>query len=109
MSIAQAPALERRSRSARPAPPPKGVERAKLLEKLALLHDRLSGDPAAFRRAAIEMLQAALATGRDEARKALEDGGTGRACAEALSALTDDLLCVVLEMSARWLAPAQPG
>ena len=107
MSYAHSPALERRSRA--PPPPSKGVERAKLLEKLALLHERLSGDPAAFRRAAIEMLQAALASGRDEARIALEDGGTGRACAEALSAQTDDLLRVALEMSARWLAPAQPG
>ena len=107
MSYAHSPALERRSRA--PPPPSKGVERAKLLEKLTLLHERLSGDPAAFRRAAIEMLQAALASGRDEARVALEDGGTGRACAEALSAQTDDLLRVALEMSARWLAPAQPG
>ena len=110
MSYAHSPALERRSRAPRAPPPPsKGVERAKLLEKLALLHERLSGDPAAFRRAAIEMLQAALASGRDEARIALEDGGTGRACAEALSAQTDDLLRVVLEMSARWLSPAEPG
>ena len=85
-------------RAARAAPPSKGVERAKLLEKLALLHERLSGDPAAFRRAAIEMLQAALASGRDEARIALEDGGTGLACAEALSAQTDDLLRVALEI-----------
>jgi [protein-PII] uridylyltransferase len=110
MSYAHSPALERRSRAPRAPPPPsKGVERAKLLEKLTLLHERLSGDPAAFRRAAIEMLQAALASGRDEARKTLEDGGTGRGCAEALSAQTDDLLRVALEMSARWLAPAQPG
>ena len=110
MSYAHSPALERRSRAPRAPPPPsKGVERAKLLEKLTLLHERLSGDPAASRRAAIEMLQAALASGRDEARMALEDGGTGRACAEALSGQTDDLLRVALEMSARWLAPAQPG
>ena len=110
MSYAHAPALERRSRAPRAAPtPPKGVERAKLLAKLAIQHERLSGDPAAFRRAAIEMLQAALTSGRDEARKALEDGGTGRACAETLSAQTDDLLRVVLEMSARWLAPGEPG
>ena len=55
------------------------------------------------------MLQAALTDGRDEARRALEEGGKGRTCAEALSAETDDLLRVVLEISARWLAPAQPG
>ena len=109
MSTSSAPAVERRSRSARAAPPPKGDESEKLLDKLAALHERHSGDVAAFRRAAIEALQAALASGRDEARKALEDGGTGRACAEALSAETDELLRVVLEMSARWLAPAEPG
>jgi [protein-PII] uridylyltransferase len=110
MSYAHAPALERRSRAPRAAPAPlKGVERGKLLAKLAVLHERLSDDPAAFRRAAVEMLRAALASARDEARRALEGGGTGRACAEALSAETDDLLHVALEMSARWLAPAERG
>jgi [protein-PII] uridylyltransferase len=107
MSYAHASAVERRSRAA--APQPKGIERGKLLAKLAVLHERLSGDPAAFRRAAIELLQAVLASGRDDARKALEDSGTGRACAETLSAETDELLQVALEMSARWLAPSQPG
>jgi [protein-PII] uridylyltransferase len=109
MSTSSAPAVERRSRSARAAPPTKGDESEQLLDKLAALHERHSGDVAAFRRAAIEVLQAALASGRDEARRALEDGGTGRACAEALSAETDDLLRAVLEMSARWLAPVEPG
>jgi [protein-PII] uridylyltransferase len=109
MSVAPAPAVGRRSRAPRAAPPAsKDVGHAKLLEKIALLHERLSGDLAVFRRGAIEMLQAVLASGRDEARKELEDGGTGRACAEALSAQTDDLLRVALEMSARWLSPAEP-
>ncbi len=107
MSVAPAPALERRSRAAPPSS--KGIERAKLLEKLAVLHERHSADPVAFRRAAIETLQTALTSGRDEARRALEDGGTGRACAEALSAETDELLRVALEMSARWLGPSQSG
>ncbi len=39
----------------------------------------------------------------------LEAGGTGRACAERLSAETDELLRVALEMSTRWLASAQSG
>jgi [protein-PII] uridylyltransferase len=109
MSYAHAPPVERRPRAPRAAPPAlKGVERAKLLARLAVLHERHSGDPAAFRRAAIEALRAALASGRNEAHKALEDGGTGRACAEELSGQTDDLLRVALEMSARWLAPAVP-
>jgi [protein-PII] uridylyltransferase len=108
MSYASAPAVELRSRS-RAGPPAKGVERAKLIEKLAALREEHSGDPAAFRRAAIETLHGALVSGRNEARKALEEGGTGRACAEALSAETDDLLRVVLETSARWLASTQSG
>src|SRR3984957_1658482 len=106
MSDAQVPAVERRSRV---APTLKGVERAKLLDELAALHEGHPGDVDAFRRAAVEILRAALDAGRDEARRALEAGGTGRACAETLSAETDELLCVGLEISARWLAPAQSG
>jgi [protein-PII] uridylyltransferase len=106
MSDAQVPAVERRSRA---APPLKGVEPTKLLDELTALHERDSGDAAAFRRAAVEALRAALNAGRDEARRALEEGGTGRACAETLSAETDELLRIGLEMSVRWLAPAQSG
>ncbi|HWY82501.1 MAG TPA: bifunctional uridylyltransferase/uridylyl-removing protein, partial [Roseiarcus sp.] len=102
MSDAQVPAVERRSRV---APTLKGVERAKILDELAALHEGHSGDVAAFRRAAVEILRAALDAGRDEARRALEAGGSGRACAETLSAETDELLRVGLEMSVRWLAP----
>jgi [protein-PII] uridylyltransferase len=104
MSDAQVPAVERRAPT---APPLKGVERAKLLDRFASLHKQHSDDPAAFRRAAVEILRAALDAGRGEARRALEAGGAGRACAEALSAETDELLRVGLEMSARWLAPSR--
>jgi [protein-PII] uridylyltransferase len=106
MSDAEVPAIERRSRA---APPLKGVERAKLLDQVASLHERHPGDPAALRRGAVEILRAALDAGRNEARAVLEAGGTGRGCAERLSAETDELLRVGLEMSARWLAPAQSG
>ena len=104
MSDAQVPGVERRARA---APPLKGVAQAKLLDAFAALHQRHKGDPVAFRREAVEFLRAALDAGRDEARRALEAGGTGRGCAETLSAETDELLRVGLEMSARWLAPAQ--
>src|SRR5271165_6320474 len=104
MSVANAPAIERRPRSARAAPPTgKSLDRSALQDVLAALHERHSGDPAAFRHAAIAILQAALARGRDEARKALEAGGAGRACAETLSAQIDDLLPAALDMAARWL------
>src|SRR5271157_5816744 len=108
MAVANAPAIERRFRSPRIAPPPgKSLERANLLDELPALHNRHSADPGAFRRAAIATLRAALARGREEARKALEAGGTGRACAETLSAQIDDLLRVALDLAARWLAPEQ--
>ena len=87
----------------------KGVERVKLLEQFGSLHRQHAGDLAGFRRDAVEILRAALDTGRDEARRALEAGGAGRACAETLSAETDELLRLGLEMSARWLASAQSG
>src|SRR6202167_2236063 len=106
MSDAEVPAVERRSRA---APTLKGVERAGLRDELASLHEGATGDVAVFRRAAVEILRAALDTGRDEARRALEAGGTGRACAETLSGETDELLRIALDMSARWLAPAQLG
>ena len=104
MSDAEVPAVERRARA---APALKGVERSRLLDQLASLHEEHRGDPAAFRRAAVEILLAGFDAGRDEARRTLEAGGTGRVCAETLSAETDELMRVGLEMSARWLAPAR--
>ena len=101
MSAVAAPLVERRSRPARVS---HSVDRAKLLEHLAALRDAHSND-ADFRRLAVAALQQALDNGRAEARKALEAGGTGRACAETLSAQIDDLLRVALELAVRWLAP----
>jgi [protein-PII] uridylyltransferase len=104
MSDAPVPTVERRTRA---VPALKGVERGKLLDEFASLHEENAGDAATFRRAAVETLRVALDAGRDEARRALEAGGTGRTCAETLSAETDELLRVGLEISVRWLAPAQ--
>ena len=110
MSVVNATTAERRSRAARaPSSAGKGLDRALLLDELSALHARHGGDPAAFRRAAIALFQAALAEGRSQARKALEAGGTGRACAETLSGQIDDLLKVALDLAARWLAPAPAG
>jgi len=106
MSIDDAPAVGRRPRVPRPPPHPgRELDRARLLGELEALHARHAGEPDAFRREAVALLQRALAEGRAEARKALEAGGTGRACAESLSAQVDDLLRVALELSSRWLAP----
>src|SRR5271165_6483554 len=107
MSVANVVAVERGPRPARAtASAGKAFDREKLLKELSALHERQRGDAVAFRSAAMPMLQAALAAGREEARKALEAGGTGRACAEMLSAQMDDLLRVALDVAARWLAPA---
>jgi [protein-PII] uridylyltransferase len=107
MSIANAPAAERRTRSS--PLPGKGLDREALLEDLAALREKHEADTVAFRRAAIASLQAALAAGRAAAREALEAGGTGRACAEGLSAEIDDLLRVALDLATRWLAPPPPN
>src|SRR5574337_1991985 len=104
MSIDEAPSIERRSRA--PAHPAHALNSAKLIAELEALHARCAGEGDAFRRAAIALLQTALAEGKPDARKNLEAGGTGRACAETLSAQIDDLLRVALELSSRWLAPA---
>jgi [protein-PII] uridylyltransferase len=103
---AVASVVERRPRSQRSSHST-GLDRAKLIDELAALNSEHAGDPAAFRRAAITTLQDALANGREEARKALEAGGTGRVCAETLSAQVDDLLSVGLELVTRWLAPPE--
>src|SRR5580693_524759 len=110
MSVANAPAVERGSRSARAAAPTgKGLDRTRLINELTTLNERYSGDSAAFRNEAIRALQSALIEGRNEARKALEAGGTGRACAETLSAQMDDLLRAALDVASRRLAPAPTG
>ncbi len=97
---------ERRPRSPRAHHPAgKGLDRARLVDELAALCKTHAGDDAAFRCAAVGVLQRALENGRGEARRALEAGGTGRACTEALSAQADDLLRVALELVTRWLAP----
>ena len=109
MSVINAPA-RRGDRRPRAAPSSdNGLDRAKLLAELETLYEQSSGDVSAFRPRAIAALQSALERGRNEARRALEAGGTGRACAEALSAQIDNLLHVVLDVSTRWLAPGRPA
>ena len=111
MSIA-GPVVDRRPRSPRAQQPHhpggKGLDRARLIDALAELRDEHADDDAAFRRAAVASLHGALEKGRDDARRALEAGGTGRACAEMLSAQVDDLLRVGLELVERWLVPIGP-
>ena len=107
MSVINAPAVESRPRSARAPTQRPRLDRAGILDGLAALRERCSGDADAFRESAIAILRAALDGGREEARRALESGGTGRACAETLSAQIDDLVYIALETTTRWNAPGQ--
>ena len=110
MSIANAAVVERTPRAARGAAVARRpLDRDKLTDELDRLHRKHGADATAFRTAAVAALKAALAEGRAEALKALEAGGKGRACAETLSALIDDLLVVALDFAARRLAPAPAG
>jgi [protein-PII] uridylyltransferase len=104
MSVVTAPAPERRARVHAAAG--KGLDRAGLTAELASLRET-HANAAAFRTAAVSALASALARGRDEARKALDAGGSGRVCAEALSGQIDDLLSVALDLVTRWLAPLE--
>ncbi len=105
MSVADAPSVERPRRPARHvAPAEKGLDRTRILGELDELRAR-EPDVETFRRAAVALLQSELSAGRAEALKALEAGGTGRACAETLSSQIDDLLRITLELASRWLAP----
>ncbi|MBV8106176.1 MAG: [protein-PII] uridylyltransferase, partial [Hyphomicrobiales bacterium] len=109
MSVVNAPAVERGSRARPAAPAGKGLDRTRLINELTRLNERYSGDSGAFRTQAVRALQSALIEGRNEARRALEAGGTGRACAETLSAQMDELLKTALEVASRWLATAPAG
>ncbi len=108
MTAVAANVVERRPRTPRSAHAVgKGLDRTRLIDELAALHRKHADDVAAFRCAAITTLQGAMKKGREEARKALEAGGAGRACAETLSAQVDDLLRVALEFITRWLVPPE--
>ena len=104
--------LTSRAANRRRAPVPKaGFDRAKLDADLEALRLRVPSDDAAFRREAVDLLREALDQGRAEARRALEEGGGGRACAARLSELEDEIIRAIHDMAARFLHPnvARPG
>src|ERR1700691_4043168 len=98
---------------AAPAPPPKSaarsrpepmrqapIERARLDGDIAALAAAHAGDPAAFRKAAIERFLRALEEGRERVQAAFEADNRGLACASRLAHLEDELVraihhCVV--------------
>ncbi len=54
-----------------------------------------------FRQAGLKLVAAALEEGRDEARRLLEQGGKGMACAERLSELQDDVIAAIHALALR--------
>src|SRR5476651_2654204 len=83
------------ARSRRAAAVPKrGDDRARLDAEIAALRDRLADDES-FRQAAIGLVAGALAEGRAEARRLLEEGGKGLACAARISDLEDEIIVAI--------------
>ena len=93
-------------RSARPrravSAPKRGAERLRLDAEIAALRDTIVNDEE-FRQAAIRVLAGALEEGRAEARRQLEDGGKGLACAARISHLEDEIIGAVHGLALRFL------
>ena len=66
------------------------------------MRERETSDEA-FRQAAVRLLAGALEDGRAEARRLLEDGGKGMACAARLSNLEDEIIAAVHGFALRLL------
>src|ERR1700722_18024639 len=96
-------------RAARGAAAPRRVqERERLVADIAALKRPRNGDKSAFRQAGMAVISAALADGRAEARRILEEGGKGLACAERLSDLEDDLIAAVHALALREVEGDEP-
>ncbi len=95
------------ARSRRAAIPPKrGEERARLDAEIAGLRGKIA-DNDGFRQAAVQIAAAALEEGRAEARRVLEEGGTGLACAARISDLEDELIGVIHNFALLYVRPAK--
>jgi len=81
------------------------LDRAWLEERLASVRRETQGDDAAFRLAAVDLFRTMLEQGRAEARKRLEEGGSGQACAEQMSDLEDELIRALHDMARRYVHP----
>ncbi|MDX2263600.1 MAG: [protein-PII] uridylyltransferase [Hyphomicrobiales bacterium] len=65
------------------------------------------GADAQIRGKALSLLKSLKATGRAEARRALEAGGDGRACAEGLAALQDEIIRLIYDFAVTHVYRAQ--
>ncbi len=97
--------LAERSRRQRSSAPRRGFDRARLDRRLEAARRDLGADLAAFRAAAVEIFRDALEPARDEVRRALEEDGKGRACAERLSEIEDQMIRALHAMARRHCHP----
>ncbi len=98
-------AADRRSRSRSPAQRA-SFDRAQLEDRLESARRANARDDSAFRLAAVDIFRDALEGGRDDARRALVDGGKGRACAQRISDLEDNLIRALHDMAKRHVGGA---
>src|SRR5271156_789292 len=82
-----------------------GLDRVWLEERLDSIRRETQGDDRAFRVSAVDLFRSVLEQGRVEARKMLEQGGSGRGCAERLSDLEDQLVGALHDMARRHIHP----
>ena len=83
------------------AAPRRSGERTRLLADVAALRRAKNGDAASLRQAGLALIGSALTDGRAEARRLLEQGGKGMACAERLSDLQDDVIAAIHALALR--------
>jgi len=91
----------RPARQKETAPRRSVVDRAQLSSQFDALRQANPRDESAFRAAAVELVRAALDEGREDARRTLEEGGKGLACAARLSELEDEIIRVIHDLAAR--------
>jgi [protein-PII] uridylyltransferase len=86
-------------RRTRVTSPAGNLDRVHLDEAIANAKLASRGDVSAFRLAAVPLFRDALEAGRAEVRRQLEEGASGRACAERLSKLADHLIRALHDMA----------
>jgi [protein-PII] uridylyltransferase len=81
------------------------IDRAALDAELAQLADKLGGGGPEFRKAAVEALAKCLAQGAATARAALEEKGSGLACAAHLAFIEDEIIRSIHSCVVKYIHP----
>jgi [protein-PII] uridylyltransferase len=88
------------SRRRAPQVPAALIDSAAVRADLAAIAKKHGGDDSALRMALVARLKSALAEGRALAERQLLEDGSGRDCAEGLSALMDSIIALLYEIAA---------